>query len=285
LFKKYYTLTKPGIIYGNALTTAAGFLFAARGHASPVLFLATLLGISLVIASACVFNNYIDRDIDHKMARTKNRALVSGDISVRNALTYGVILGLAGFAVLTFHTNLATALLAFIGFFFYVVMYSIWKRRSVHGTLVGTISGAMPIAVGYVAVTGRFDTGAFILFMIMVVWQMPHFYAIAIYRLEDYRHAGIPVLPVKKGIPATKSQMLSYILAFLAAASALTIYGYAGYTYFVVMLVVSLMWLRKAIAGFKKHNDDARWARGLFGFSLVVLMTLSVMLSLNVWLP
>src|SRR2546430_360118 len=117
-FKSYYLLTKPGIIYGNAITTIGGFFLASKGHFNIGLFLATLIGISLVIASSCVVNNYIDRSIDEKMERTKRRGLVTGRISVQNAIVFAIILGMAGFLLLALHTNLLTVVIAFIGYFF-----------------------------------------------------------------------------------------------------------------------------------------------------------------------
>ncbi len=228
MFKAYYQLTKPGIIYGNAITTVAGFFLASKGHFNLGLFLAALIGISLVIASGCVFNNYIDKDLDATMERTKNRALVTGAISVRGAIVFGAILGLLGLATLGLLTNTLTAEIALLGLFFYVVLYSLAKRRSVYGTIVGSISGAVPPVVGYCAVTGRFDLGALILFLILVFWQMPHFYAIAIFRQQDYTAAGLPVLPVVKGLRTTKIHILFYILAFTIAAAALYIFKFAG---------------------------------------------------------
>ena len=280
----YYRLTKPGIVYGNAITAAGGFLLASKRHIDIGLLLATLAGLSLIIASACVFNNYIDRDIDKKMVRTKKRALVSGIISGRNALIYASLLGLTGGLILGLFTNLLTLSIALAGLFAYVVLYGVGKRRTVHGTVIGSISGAVPPVVGYTAVTDRLDTGALLLFIILVCWQMPHFYAIAIYRSKDYTAAKIPVLPLKRGLRHTKIQMAGYILAFTAATIALAGFGYAGTAYLVVMVLVSLAWLRLALQGFKTKDDNA-WARKLFRFSLIVTLTFSIMISLNAVLP
>lgn len=284
MFQTYYRLTKPGIIYGNAIAAAGGFLLASNGHINFGLFLATLAGLSLVIASACVTNNYIDRDIDAKMARTKNRALASGAVSVRNSLIYAAGLGLAGALTLALFTNILTATLALFGWFAYVVLYGIGKRRTVHGTVIGSISGAVPPVVGYCAVTNRLDAGALLLFLVLVCWQMPHFYAIAMYRLKDYAAASIPVLPLKKGSHATKVQMLVYILAFIVATSLLTVLGYTGYTHLAVMILLGLAWLRLSLQGFKAASDE-QWARKLFGFSLIVLLVFSAIISVDAWLP
>lgn len=282
--KNYYWLAKPGIIYGNLVTTIAGFLLASRGQVNFELLIATLLGISLVIASGCVFNNYIDRNIDAKMARTKNRALVKRVISGRNALTYASILGIFGLVTLGFFANMLSVYVALVGLFFYVVMYSLWKRRSVYGTVIGSISGAVPPVVGYVAVTNNLDAGALILVAILVTWQMPHFYAIAIYRLKDYAAAGIPVLPVKRGIYLTKINMLVYINAFIIAALLLTFFGYTGYSYLVVAVLLGFIWLSLCIKGLNAKTDDRLWARKMFLFSLIVLTLLCVMISADAFL-
>jgi protoheme IX farnesyltransferase len=279
LFKTYYQLTKPGIIRGNAIPAIAGFLLASKGSVSYALLVETIVGISLVIASACVYNNYIDRNIDKKMARTKKRALAVGSISKRSALTYATVLGILGFFVIAFYTNLLTVVLGIIALFFYVVVYGIAKRRSVHGTLVGSISGAMPPVAGYVAVSDRLDASAIVLFFILVFWQMPHFYAIATYRLRDYKAAGIPVLPAVKGLAVTQRDILLYIVAFGVAAVSLSFFAHTGPYYFVVAAALSLYWF---ISGFRGlHTDDKeRWARKMFGISLLVLSLLCVAIAI-----
>jgi heme o synthase len=284
MFKNYYTLTKPGIVYGNVFTAFASFLFASRWLFSTQLLLATVIGIALVIASACVFNNYIDRDLDKKMQRTKDRALVTGSISSRSALIFGAMLGFTGFLILCIYVNILTAQITFIGFFFYLVPYGITKRKSHWGTVVGSVSGAVPIVAGYTAVTGSLDAAAFILFCILVLWQMPHFYAIAIYRSKDYRNAGIPVLPAVKGVGTTRWHIIFYILAYLLALSMPTVFGYTGYSYLVAVLLSTLVWLVYALKGFGAR-DQKKWARTLFFISLIVLVIFCVALSVGSLLP
>ena len=279
-FKTYYELAKPGIIYGNAFVAAGAFLFATRGHFHPGLFVAMLSGLSLIIASGCVLNNYIDRDIDGLMARTSKRALVTGAVSERASLIYATILGILGAAILGLFTNPITLAVALFGLFFYVVMYGIWKRRSVHGTLVGSISGAVPPVVGYCAVTGRLDANAAILFIILVIWQMPHFYAIAMYRMDDYASAGIPVLPIVSGLRAAKIQIIAYIVAFIIAIAALTAFGSASYVYLAIMMILGLAWLQMSAKGFTAASD-AVWARKVFRFSLVTLMSFCAVIAVE----
>lgn len=283
-WRAYYYLTKPGIVYGNALTAIAGFLFGSLGHFDTVAFLGVVVGTSLIIAAACVYNNIIDRHIDARMQRTSKRALVTGSISVSDAAAYGLILLSLGFLILLLYTNLLTVLIGIIGFIDYVVLYGYFKRKSPIGTLVGSVCGAMPIVAGYCAATGQFDTAALLLFAIMVIWQMPHFYAIAIYRKDDYAEAGLPVLPVAKGNRTAKVHTLIYTVLFLPANILLFTFGYAGYTYLVVMLLASLWWLWWAVRGLSTE-DDIKWARKMFGYSLIILLIFSLVLSINYFLP
>ncbi|PHM53812.1 MULTISPECIES: heme o synthase [Xenorhabdus] len=281
MIKQYLQVTKPGIIFGNLISVIGGFLLASKGVIDYPLFFATMVGVSLVVASGCVFNNYIDRDIDRIMERTKERVLVKGLINPKISLIYASVLGIAGMVLLYVAANALAMQLALIGFVIYVGVYSLYmKRKSIYGTLVGSLSGAAPPVIGYCAVTGQFDMGALILLLIFSLWQMPHSYAIAIFRFKDYQAANIPVLPVIKGISVAKNHITLYILAFMVATLMLTISGYAGYKYLIVAAVVSIWWLGMALSGYKTTNDRA-WARKLFIFSIVAIMSLSIMMSVD----
>jgi protoheme IX farnesyltransferase len=280
----YYWLTKPGIVYGNLISAAAGFLLAAQGDVDFGLLLAFMAGTALVIASGCVINNVIDRGIDRHMARTKKRALAGGELAAAPAITYGAALAVIGFALLVLFTNWLTVALGALGYFFYLVMYSVWKRRSVYGTMVGSVSGATPIAAGYTAAAGQFDGAAALLFLILVCWQMPHFYAIALFRREEYAAAKLPVLPVVKGLRATQRQILAFVILFVAATLLLAVLGYTGFVYTLVVGLAGLWWLYKAMQGFGAR-DSARWARGMFGASLLVLLVFCAMIAVDWLLP
>jgi protoheme IX farnesyltransferase len=208
MFKTYLNLTKPGIIAGNLMTTMGGFALASRGTIDYFLFLMTIVGLGLIIASACVWNNFLDRKIDARMKRTQNRALVQGTISLRTARRFAIVLGLSGGLLLALYTPWITSVTACLGFCIYTLVYSFWKKNSQYATFIGSLAGAVPIVVGYTAVTGSLDLGAFFLFLLMILWQMPHFFSIALYRLNDYTAAALPVLPVVKGISTTKIHML-----------------------------------------------------------------------------
>lgn len=284
MIKTYYLLTKPGIVYSNALTAIAGFYLAAKGTFDIWLFLSMLFGISLVIASACVFNNYIDRDIDAKMSRTQNRALVKKLIPEFHAILFATILGLLGFFLLLCFTNILTTIIALIGFIFYVIVYTFSKRQTIFSTVIGSISGAVPPVVGYCSYTNNFDLAATLLFLILVIWQMPHFYAIALFRVRDYTEAKIPVLPVKKSLLHTKIQMLLYAVLFLFVSESLTLFHYTGIVYAIIMVIFSGYWIYLTLQGFKTKNIS-KWSRRFFFFSLVIIVIFSLLLICNSFLP
>lgn len=273
---RFFSVLKPGIIFGNIVTVTGGFFLGSPGHINLWLLLITWLGMSLVIGSGCVINNYIDRDIDKLMERTKNRVLAQGLMTGKVAILYAIALAILGFIILYIGTNPLTTLISFIGFFFYVVVYSLLlKRKSTWGTIVGGVAGAVPPVVGYCAVANQFDLGAIVLFLILFFWQMPHFYAIAIYRLSDYKAASIPILPIRKSIHYTKLSMLLYIAVFTVLSIMPTMLEYTGATYFYIALIMGLTWFALGMFGLRTQ-DDRRWARRMFAFSIINITVLSM---------
>lgn len=273
---KCLSITKPGIIFGNIVTVCGGFFLASHTHFSLLLLLYTLLGMALIIASGCVLNNLFDHDIDRLMQRTQTRPTAQGLVSIPWALSYAIALGMLGFALLYFKTNLLTVCVAALGLFFYVLVYTLYfKRHSSLGTLIGAIAGAVPPVVGYCAVTNHFDLAALLLFLILFFWQMPHFYAIALYRLDDFKAAGLPILPLSKSISYTKKAMFAYTLAFTCVALMPTLLGYTGWVYFAVALILSLLWLYFCFQGFTTQ-EDRPWARKVFLFSILNITLLSL---------
>lgn len=258
------------------VTLVGGYFLGAQGHPHLWSFLSVLIGMCLVIACGCVFNNCIDQDIDSLMERTKNRVLVQGLMSKPLAILYGIFLGILGFLSLYLGTNLLTMAIAFVGLFSYVVLYSLAsKRRSSYGTPIGGLAGAVPPVAGYCAVTNQFDGGALALFLILFFWQLPHFYAISIYRLQDFAAAQIPVLPLTKTLRYTKISMLIYIVLFTVAAILPTLLGYAGWVYFAIALVLGLVWLGFGLLGFSSLADR-HWARRMFLFSVIAITLLCI---------
>lgn len=285
LFKAYYRLTKPGVLYGNVLSAVAGFLLASAGHINWSLFAAMVIGMTLVIAAACVINNYLDRDIDSVMERTKTRPSVTGTIKGSHMVIYGTVLFVLGVAALYLWTNLLVVVIGVAGFITYVWLYgAMSKRQSIHGTLVGSISGAMPIAGGYAAVSGQIDAGLIIAFLIMFFWQFPEFYSIAIYRRKEYAAADVPVMPVVVGIKSTIVQIYIYTVLYVLSTLLLTVYGYTGFVYFFVMFIAGVYWIRIANEGLTTARPEA-WARRMFKVSMWTILLLCLMLSVGPVLP
>ncbi|MEL0628337.1 heme o synthase [Psychromonas aquatilis] len=282
MFRRYLSVTKPGIIMGNLISGAGGFLLASRGDVDLWLMCATLVGLSLIIASGCAINNVIDRDIDVVMARTRKRVTVTGEMSAFTALSHAAVLGVIGFGLLITYTTLAAVFFALFGYFIYVVVYSLYmKRKSVYGTFVGSLSGAVPPVVGYCAVTGVFDMGAVILLVMFSLWQMPHSYAIAIFRFKDYQAANIPVLPVSHGIDKAKRHIVIYIAIYALVVMLLPLNGITGSAFMAVACTTSLWWLFMALRGYRRDVDIVGWARQVFAFSIVNITALSIAMALD----
>jgi protoheme IX farnesyltransferase len=212
----YVELTKPRIALVVLVTTFAGMWLAAGPTLGVPLVIATLVGTWLASASAGVLNNYIDRDIDKLMTRTAQRATAAGRLDAQHVLYFGLALAGASFLLLVFTSNLFAAALAMGTIYFYVVVYTMWlKRRTDLCTEIGGIAGALPPVIGWAAVTGEIGLPALLLFLIMFIWQPPHFWVLALLREEEYRKAGIPMLPVTSGSFVTKAKMLVYTAALL----------------------------------------------------------------------
>ncbi|WP_338367355.1 heme o synthase [uncultured Pseudoalteromonas sp.] len=282
MFRRYLSVTKPGIIMGNLISVAGGFLLASRGDIDPWLMVVTLIGLSLVVASGCAINNVIDRDIDVAMARTRTRVTVTGEMSAFAALSHGVLLGVVGFGLLIAYTTQAAVFFAAFGYAIYVGVYSLYmKRNSVYGTFVGSLSGSVPPVVGYCAVTGQFDIGALILLVMFSLWQMPHSYAIAIFRFKDYQAAGIPVLPVAQGIDKAKRHIVLYIAVYALVVMLLPISGYTGAAFMAVACITSFWWLLMALRGYRRNVNLTSWARQVFAFSIVNITALSIAMAVD----
>jgi len=272
VIKEYVALTKPGIIRLNAFAAFGGFWVASKWDIDWLLMVYMLIGVSLVMASACVINNYWDRELDKKMERTKGRALPMNRMKPMHVLSYAIVLGIIGHAIMFLLVNPLAGWLAFLGFFVYVVVYTMWlKRTSTWNTSIGGISGAMPPVVGYCAITNEVDAGAWLLFALMFLWQPPHFWSLAIRRVEEYRAAGFPMLPVVKGVLRTKIQMIPYTLLLIPVSILLYTYDYVGIFFMIISAVGGLLWLIHTLTGLRT-KDDTKWAKTNFFISINYLM-------------
>ncbi|NEW08449.1 protoheme IX farnesyltransferase [Paenibacillus sp. SYP-B3998] len=282
--KDFYRLVKPGIIYSNLMTAFAGYWVAAHWQVTWTHLIITMLGIALVMAGGTVLNNYLDREMDAKMERTKNRALPSGRMSANVVLRYGITLGVIGLAVLYFGANSPlAALVGLIGLFLYVWLYTAWfKRTSVWSTFVGAFSGATPPLIGYVAVSGTIDVGGLLLFAFLFLWQPPHFWALGIRRMEEYRAAGFPLLPVVKGSYITKISMIRYIVLLVPVTVMLTAFGYVGYLFLFGSTILGLIWAYMSVKGFQATGEaEVVWAKRIFLYSIIYLTLLSILMVID----
>ncbi len=274
----YYQLTKPGIIRGNLIHVLAGVLFASSTAISWPSVLGVLVGTSLVIASACVCNNYMDRSMDARMARTKNRASVTGKIPLINGMVFAVLLALGGWYTLYALTNWLVMLIGLVAFIFYVFIYGWAKRRTVHSTLVGAIPGALPAMAGYVAISGHLSIGAWLIFLLIFTWQMPHFYAISLFRRKEYAAAAVPVLGVVKPFQTVKNYMLLYIVLYVSVIAAMIATETARPAAGMLLLAGAAYWVYVFMM---TKGDQDKWAKSIFGASLVLTLILPIAGLLN----
>lgn len=279
--RSYLQLIKPGITVSNSMTAAAGFLLAASHFGfSWAEFAGTVVGVALIIASACVVNNMLDRGIDSRMSRTKGREIAAGHIPLYMAAIYAVVLGTLGMALLSVSSNLVTLLLGALSYVWYVVVYGMAKRTTPLSTAIGAVCGALPPMAGYTAVAGHIDATAWALFWILMVWQMPHFYAIAVFREKDYRAAGLPVWSVVLGAESTKAQILFWVVVFAFVVSLPTVLGSTGSIYLAVMLALSAYWIGQGMWYYRRENTE-RWSKRMFGVSLVILLIFCIAISVG----
>ncbi|WP_181438773.1 heme o synthase [Paenibacillus sambharensis] len=272
MLKDLYLLTKPRIIRLNLIAAFGGFWVGSKWDVDWLLLLWMLVGSALTMASSCVINNYWDRELDLKMARTQDRALPSGRLTPAFVLIYGIMLGIIGEVVLFVLVNPLCGWLGLLGMFVYIVIYTMWlKRSSTWSTSIGGISGAMPPVIGYCAASNTVDAGAWLLFALLFLWQPAHFWSLAIRRVEEYRAAGFPLLPVVKGIPRTKLQMIPYVLLLLPAGILMHYYGYVGQIYLIVSVLAGAVWMWHTLLGITA-KDTERWAKTNFLISVNYLM-------------
>ncbi|MFC4597743.1 heme o synthase [Cohnella hongkongensis] len=261
---------KIGIIKSNLIAMFAGLCMALYIEGIPFFdrigtILLAMIGSFLVIGSAGAFNNLYDRDIDAIMERTKKRPTVTGQVGTRDGLLIGIWAALLGLIALYLASPLA-ALFGFLGLLLYVVPYTMWtKRRTIYNTEVGSLSGAMPPLIGWAAISSDLThLGALAIFLLMLIWQMPHFYAIAIRRMEEYRAASIPMLPVVKGIRRTYAQMNFYLIALLLSSA---LFWPFSPVIAVSNAALSVWWLALSVSGYRR-KPEKNWANAMFIFSL-----------------
>lgn len=277
----YVELTKPRIALLVLVTTFTGMWMAAGGPPSLPLVVSTLLGTWMGAASAAVLNNYVDREVDALMSRTCSRALPAGRVSPYQALGLGILLACLAFFWLFFTVNLLTATLVLSVVVFYVGVYTVWlKRASAWCTEIGGVAGALPPVVGWAAVTNDIGTPALVLFLIMFLWQPPHFWALAVLRAEEYRRAGLPMLPVVRGTSVTQYRMLLYTAALVPATLSMYAMQWTGPVYLAAAVGLGGLYLALTIDFIAKPLTAVN-ARKLFAYSILYLLVLFTLMFID----
>jgi protoheme IX farnesyltransferase len=262
----YIDLMKPHVTVLLLGTTVAAMAIAHQGLPPLGLVFATLLGEAMAAGSANCINCYIDRDIDQIMGRTQRRSLPSGRVQPTQALVFGITMGIGSFLILTFFVNLLSALLACSAILFYIFVYTMWlKRSSAQNIVIGGAAGAVPVLVGWAAVTNSLTLPAIWLFAIIFYWTPPHFWALSLLIQKDYEKANIPMLPVVMGERETRKQILLYSLLLLAVTMILFAMHAMGYFYLLVALVLGGILIYMAIRLIR--DQSKKWARTLFWYS------------------
>lgn len=267
---------KTGIIKSNLIPMFAGLTLAMYKNQYTLLdklpeMIFASVGSALVIGAAGAFNNAYDRDIDSIMERTKNRPTVTGEMPVKSTIILAILLMIMGLGVLYLASPLAS-LMGFLGLFFYVGPYTIWtKRYTIWNTEVGSISGAIPPFIGWAAISNDiFHPASLGLFIVMVIWQMPHFYAIAIRKQVDYKMANVPMLPVIKGMRRTYIQSNVYLVLLIVSS---ILFSPLSLGIALVALLLGIAWLALSIYGYRNMEQD-KWAKIMFIYSLLYMMIL-----------
>lgn len=277
----FVMLTKPRIIELLLITTVPSMIVAKGGMPDLWLVLATVAGGTLAAGGANTFNMYIDRDIDRLMKRTQGRPLVTGAVSPRAALLFGLALEIAAFVLFVTWVNLLAGLLAVGACLFYVFIYSLWlKRTSKQNIVIGGAAGAAPALIGWAAVTGSLALSPILLFGIIFFWTPPHFWALAIKYADDYEAASVPMLPVVASIRSTAIQMFGYTIVVIAFSLWFHVVAGTSFLYLTVALVGGLSFLWRTLGLLRRPN--AVQAMKVFTFSIVYLGALFVAIAIDV---
>jgi protoheme IX farnesyltransferase len=283
----YVALAKPRILPLVLFSGLPALMMAGQGWPTPALTLWTLVGTIFAAASANALNSYLERDQDALMDRTRDRPLPAGLVSPGGALAFALVLAFLGVGLLFLESGVAPALIALAAIGVYVFIYTIWlKPRTPFAVIVGGISGAIAPLIADAAVTGHIGIVGWTLFAIIFVWQPPHFYAIALFRREDYARADFPMLPDRIGVDATVNRIVIWAVGLVGVTLLPFFWLGLGYLYLAVALVLGAICLQKAFR-LRARKDDAS-ARGFFLFSLIHLLgcfaAMILDLALGAWL-
>lgn len=276
-WRKYLEVCKPRVVWLIVFTAVVGMLLSVPGWPPLSALIAGTIGIALSAASAAAINHLLDQRIDAVMARTRDRPLPTGQLSVGNVLYFALALAMASMIVLVVWVNILTAVLTFLSLIGYAILYTLWlKRATPQNIVIGGAAGAAPPLLGWTAVTGHADPHALLLFLIIFVWTPPHFWALAIYRRSDYAAVDIPMLPVTHGLTFTRLQILFYTILLIVVTTLPYLTGMSGLLYLSGASVMNAGFLWYAVR--LLHSDDRMLPLRTFGYSVTYLMMLFVFL-------
>jgi heme o synthase len=279
----FYELCKPRVVALIVFTAMVGMALSTPGLVPLGPFVWGNLGIALAAASAAALNHVLDRRIDARMTRTRHRPLPSKALNERQAIGFALLLALVSMLILSLLVNLLTAVLTFVSLIGYAVIYTVWlKRATSQNIVIGGAAGAAPPVLGWVAITGEVHAYALILFLIIFAWTPPHFWALAIYRRDDYAGVGIPMLPVTHGVEFTQWQILFYTIVLLIVTLLPYLVGMSGPIYLAGTVVLNAGFIGYAIALLNKR--DERLAMDMFNYSILYLMALFAILLVDHYL-
>jgi protoheme IX farnesyltransferase len=283
LVRDLVALTKPAIMSLLLLTALGGMFLAERGVPPFGLLAATLIGGAAASGGAASLNQYFDRDIDERMRRTRKRPLPAHRVSTSLAIWWGIALNVVAFIVLAVFANLLAALLALTGTVFYILVYTIWlKRSTAQNIVIGGAAGAIPPLVGWAAITGSLDLAAWLLFAIIFFWTPAHFWALALLIRDDYERAGVPMLPVVRGDEATAWNILAYAASLLPLTLLLFIIGGLGYVYLAAAIILGALFIVYAFRLLRSGVVRRRaMARAVYLYSLLYLALLFVAIMVD----
>lgn len=277
----YFSLLKPGVMRLSIFTALVG-LIAAPGSIDPIIGLAAVLSIAVGAGASGALNMWYDADIDQKMERTKDRAVAAGRIPAGEALTLGAVLAVLSVFSMAFMVNFVAAGLLAFTIFYYVVLYTMWWKRSTpHNIVIGGAAGALPPMIGWAAVTADVSLGSFSLFALIFIWTPPHFWALSLWRAGDYEKAGVPMLPVVKGKANTRHQIMAYTVLLMPTALVPWFLGVTGPVYGIAAIGLNLAFLYFAFVVWRSSDEDEAPAKKLFAYSIVYLFATFLILGLD----
>ena len=281
ILRSYYHLCKPNVVFMMLITSLIGSLLATNGsNFNPLLILTSLIGIGLCAASAAAINQVVDQKVDANMSRTSERPIPQGEISSSKAISFAIVIGLIGYAILYRYVNALTAYLTIASLIGYAIIYTVFlKRATPQNIVIGGLAGAAPPLLGWSSITGSIDPNALLLVLIIFAWTPPHFWALAIHRKDEYAKENIPMLPVTHGISFTKLQIILYTIIMLLVSLFPYFVMMSGAFYLVSALVLGLIFLWYAFSLYVDNSNSLAMPTFQYSIYYIFLIFLALLID------